>query len=899
MRKTVAVLLTILIFFSLFQGALRENTVKANSQPISGEVELFYTVNVEQDREYVRVEININNLSCNSFNIGFYDASADIHNYIRNLVVDAGENKASVKYISVNTWSVKLQNFVSSLSVFYEISKIVPCNDTFHGVAAESALSVIINNDGGFLAGQNFFIVPLDLKAKKIGVKFNLPDGWQIVCPYIDRGEYYEVPKITNGLVGNFVQRKGIYFGEMKFYSEKQVGNCVVKFGVLKADTSWNTTNWITKQEDVDFLVNRTAIAIEKFTEVFGENPYPVEVIYTCFAGKDNAGNDLNFAGLGVVGAIQYWPEERFDELTGHLLYNWFSFENRDEMPISSISLIGKGLGESFLGCKTAYELTGDKTYLGKFYHYYLVYKRALSTAKYMNGEEIKDRYYRGAVIGLYLDNLIQNETQNNKSIYDIFRYLYDKYKNTGHTVNIQDLEEAVNKITGKSHSTIFNKYVYGDEEIPVETIIQPYKESYPWFLKALDSDAWYKEFHGYAIPSFVDIEMSIPIYISDPSSRHLPFELLCESHFRDFAKYMCKNYDIDKITKEDVETVLSNLTGEDCTGFFERWKDSYGELSLEEMKEWLKSYLPYSPKNLRAKLENDAVTLQWDQVDWRYPSGYYEITGYAIYRGTSPGEEVYISTVTSNSYTDMDIELGITYYYYVKSVENLYQEIPVYSDPSNEVSATVILSYTITTLTSAGGSISPSGAITVNFGDNKSFIITPNAGYKIKDVKVDGASKGPISSYTFSNITSNHTIEATFDKEITQTIIILQIGNKNFTVNGVTKTLDSPPVIKNSRTLLPIRAIVEALGGAVSWDATERKVTVSLGSTTIELWIGKSIAKVNGIDTPIDSTNPKVVPEIINSRTMLPLRFVTENLGCDVQWNGTTKTITITYPKP
>jgi hypothetical protein len=87
-------------------------------------------------------------------------------------------------------------------------------------------------------------------------------------------------------------------------------------------------------------------------------------------------------------------------------------------------------------------------------------------------------------------------------------------------------------------------------------------------------------------------------------------------------------------------------------------------------------------------------------------------------------------------------------------------------------------------------------------------------------------------------------------------------------------------------------------LGGSVSWDATERKVIVSLGSTTIELWIGNSIAKVNGVDIPIDSTNSKVVPEIINSRTMLPLRFVTENLGCDVQWEQSTQTITITYPK-
>ena len=129
-----------------------------------------------------------------------------------------------------------------------------------------------------------------------------------------------------------------------------------------------------------------------------------------------------------------------------------------------------------------------------------------------------------------------------------------------------------------------------------------------------------------------------------------------------------------------------------------------------------------------------------------------------------------------------------------------------------------------------------------------------------------------------------------------TQKVIILKIGQTSFTVDGVPNTLDSPPVIKNSRTLLPIRAIIEALGGSVSWDATEKKVTVSLGSNTIELWINKPTARVNGNSIPIDAANSKVVPEIINSRTMLPLRFVTESLGCDVQWDGTTKTITIRY---
>jgi hypothetical protein len=55
----------------------------------------------------------------------------------------------------------------------------------------------------------------------------------------------------------------------------------------------------------------------------------------------------------------------------------------------------------------------------------------------------------------------------------------------------------------------------------------------------------------------------------------------------------------------------------------------------------------------------------------------------------------------------------------------------------------------------------------------------------------------------------------------------------------------------------------------------------------------------VNGVTKWIDDTNHKVMPEIINGRTMLPLRFVTENLGAKVGWDGTTKTITITYPVP
>ncbi|MBP9019144.1 MAG: SMP-30/gluconolactonase/LRE family protein [Bacteroidales bacterium] len=156
-----------------------------------------------------------------------------------------------------------------------------------------------------------------------------------------------------------------------------------------------------------------------------------------------------------------------------------------------------------------------------------------------------------------------------------------------------------------------------------------------------------------------------------------------------------------------------------------------------------------------------------------------------------------------------------------------------------------------------------------------------------------EGANTITIVSTSKYNI-SNKIVRTVYLK--TATVIVLQIGKSNFTVNGEERTLDAPPMIKNGRTLLPIRAVVEALGGTVAWDNAQKKVTIVLKDTTIELWIGKNVAKVNGVNKPIDSTNSKVVPEIVNGRTMLPLRFVTENLGATVDWDNNTKTVTITY---
>ena len=76
-----------------------------------------------------------------------------------------------------------------------------------------------------------------------------------------------------------------------------------------------------------------------------------------------------------------------------------------------------------------------------------------------------------------------------------------------------------------------------------------------------------------------------------------------------------------------------------------------------------------------------------------------------------------------------------------------------------------ITATYKITASCNEGGTISPSGEVTVKKGESQSFTITPNTGYKIKSVTVDGSNQGTITTYTFRNVTAAHTITAAFEK--------------------------------------------------------------------------------------------------------------------------------------
>ena len=109
--------------------------------------------------------------------------------------------------------------------------------------------------------------------------------------------------------------------------------------------------------------------------------------------------------------------------------------------------------------------------------------------------------------------------------------------------------------------------------------------------------------------------------------------------------------------------------------------------------------------------------------------------------------------------------------------------------------------------------------------------------------------------------------------------------------VNNRTLEFDQPPIIENGRTLVPLRAIFEALGASVSWDDNTQTVGVYRGyNNSISLTIGKSEMYVNGEVRYLD-----VPAKLVGGRTLVPARAVAEAFGCDVKWISETQTVVIT----
>lgn len=136
---------------------------------------------------------------------------------------------------------------------------------------------------------------------------------------------------------------------------------------------------------------------------------------------------------------------------------------------------------------------------------------------------------------------------------------------------------------------------------------------------------------------------------------------------------------------------------------------------------------------------------------------------------------------------------------------------------------------------------------------------------------------------------TTSEVTKATTDSEPS---VKFMINKKDYEVKGKAMRLDVAPYVKSGRTMLPVRAVAESLNMDTLWDKTTKEVVLESHDkkSRVVLTIGKNTMLVNGKTVKLDAA-----PEIKGSRTFLPLRSIAEAVGVKVDWDGATRTVTLT----
>ena len=142
------------------------------------------------------------------------------------------------------------------------------------------------------------------------------------------------------------------------------------------------------------------------------------------------------------------------------------------------------------------------------------------------------------------------------------------------------------------------------------------------------------------------------------------------------------------------------------------------------------------------------------------------------------------------------------------------------------------------------------------------------------------------------SGRTTTLTLSVNYIARVTMSLVI---GSPTVNLNNEFKVLEAAPFIsKKGVTMVPLRFISEAFKANVVWDPVFKSVTLNLAGKTMRIQVGFLTADVSGKSFALQDA-----PVIVKGRTFVPLRFIAENFGAQVEWNGALKMVSIVYPKP
>ena len=501
--------------------------------------------------------------------------------YVGSFVTDLQSSRGSLRSVGEGRW--QLPSSTRSVSYEYDLPDVVPWQS--HAVfLSESDVAVYVDAESAVFMVPHVFIFPDRQEFTSIRIAFDVPSEWRLVAPWDEVEEnVYVVRRVTPQLIADFKSHQ-IYMGRMRYYAESVAGSCTAKVGKLWSD---DEACELMSQSETEASASAMRDVLLTLEDLFGENPFSVYTLVPNFK-KDLGGGWYFFSPWYLGNSLQHWPDHRRDELIGHAAMAWVG-------PVGVPLLGGKefknGMGEFYYGLLYAWELFEDPAYLAKRYIHYLTYD-------WMHGHHVRrpdsyncrtcdeyDVYFRWEFICLLLDREITKRTGGHHDLADAVAWLYARFKNTGRTITASDLHTAIEASTGASVDDLFEQYVYQDQELPVYAYVAPYREHFEAYGPLFEELRHHDYMLGHVIPWFINIVMASSL------AAHIPHGLNVLDYPNDFAEHVIGEHDVDLLTEEDVVDALTHLTGIDCSDFFTHWADSYGVLTIEEVRAWLRDY--------------------------------------------------------------------------------------------------------------------------------------------------------------------------------------------------------------------------------------------------------------------------------------------------------------------
>ena len=548
------------------------------SLSVAANPKLTYYTTIEENSDQVHVKLKIEDLKRDKIIIGLPSLPQETSNhesfsylnYLHNLKAYKKskefeiEQKNDLLFINVDSDLTYLE---------YAVDNQIYSMDSFRSEQARTW--VYFTDDYGYYWSNYIYFVPeLKNEPSSVHIHFDLPEGWKVFGPLKKEDDYFAVEYNDVISLSRQITDTSFYMGKVDYVAESTSNNTKHQIARLSGDENEHI---LTKYQEGKDYMDKVSKIYDYFVDYFDFNPYS-NVLWRPEV-KDFVDGVQYYPGFGYMGnGWHYWPEGREFEITCHVVQSWVSeFPSR---PLMATSGIVKGFGEYYIGYKSAYELFDNEFDLAKLYYTYLVYDRAHD--KIIRENHYEYEFIKGFALGIYLDNRIKEISHDNYSLKDVMQKVFDKYKLKNHRVTYKEVQEAIFRLTGEKMESEFNNYVYGDKKIPAYEYISEYKKYFEEMHKEFN-EVFYANLNDYKIPYFINIEMTLQ------KDQHIMAGIFAEVYAEQFANYMISNYNINSITKNDVVVSLSELTGRDCSGFFSHWEDTYGIISIEALKDWLK----------------------------------------------------------------------------------------------------------------------------------------------------------------------------------------------------------------------------------------------------------------------------------------------------------------------